>query len=209
MSVFHGVIKVIDKFNEYVVKVVQWFVLILVLTLVYEVFMRYAMGAPTLWSYDVTYFSASLFLALGMAHTLKEGGHVNIDIIIEKMSIRTRAILQAFFYLLLFFPLWYFIIEAFLPNVIYSWTTGERARVGSWMPIIYPFKTWLFAGVVLLTLQGVSEFLKLIYMAITNEDKYVEKSALERVQEEIEEKEALLQEEIEEMKEETTEGGKE
>lgn len=209
MSIFHGVIKVIDKISEIFIKIVQWFVLFLIVTLVYEVFMRYAMGAPTLWSYDVTYFSASLFLALGMAYTLKEGGHVNIDILIERMSVRTRAILLAAFYLILFFPLWLLIIDAFLPNVLYSWATGERARVGSWMPIIYPFKTWLFVGVALLSLQGVSEFLKLIYMAITNEDKYVAKSSLERVQEEIEEKEALLQEETEKTSDESTEGGTE
>lgn len=209
MSIFHGVIKVIDKISELFIRLVQWFVLILIVTLVYEVFMRYAMGAPTLWSYDVTYFSASLFLALGMAYTLKEGGHVNIDIIIERMSVRSRAILLAVFYLVLFFPLWVLILDAFLPNVMYSWTTGERARVGSWMPIIYPFKTWLFVGVALLTLQGVSEFMKLIYMAITNEDKYVAKSSLEKIQEEIEEKEALLQEEIEEMGQEPREGGTE
>ena len=209
MAIFHGIIKVIDKINEYAIKSVQWFVLFLILTLVYEVFMRYAMGAPTLWSYDVTYFSASLFLAIGMGYTLKEGGHVNIDIIIERMSVRSRALLLAFFYLLLFFPLWYLILDAFLPNVLASWASGERARVGSWMPIIYPFKTWLFIGVLLLMLQGVSEFLKLIYMAITNEDKYVLKSAAERVQEEVEETGSTLKEQTEELNEEPGKGGSE
>jgi len=209
MSIFHGIIKAIDKINEIAIKSVQWFVLFLILTLVYEVFMRYAVGSPTLWSYDVTYFSASLFLAIGMGYTLKEGGHVNIDIIIERMSVRSRAILLAFFYLFLFFPLWYLILDAFLPNVLASWASGERARVGSWMPIIYPFKTWLFVGIVLLILQGVSEFLKLIYMAITNEDKYVSKSAAERVQEEIEETGSTLKEQTKELNEEPGKGGSE
>ncbi len=209
MAIFHGIIKVIEKINEYFIKAVMWFVLFLIVTLVYEVFMRYAVGSPTLWSYDVTYFSASLFLALGMAYTLKEGGHVNIDILIERMSVRTRAIVLAFFYLLLFFPLWYLIMDAFLPNVLASWASGERARVGSWMPIIYPFKTWLFVGVLLLTLQGVAEFLKLIYMAITNEDTYAEKSALEKIQEEVEETESLVTEQIEGDREEPKEGGEE
>ncbi len=209
MGIFHGIIKAIDKINEVAIKTVQWLVLFLILTLVYEVFMRYAVGTPTLWSYDVTYFSASIFLAIGMGYTLKEGGHVNIDIFIERMSIRTRAILQAFFYVLLFFPLWYLILDAFLPNVLASWASGERARVGSWMPIIYPFKTWLFVGIALLILQGVSEFLKLIFMAITNEDTYVSKSAEEKVQAEIDEKEASLKEQTEELEEEPEKGGTE
>ncbi|GEM_PF-253237 len=197
MSVFFGIIRVIDKINEYVIKTVQWFVLVLIITLAYEVYMRYVMGSPTLWSYDITYFSTSIFLALGMGYTLKDGGHVNIDIIIERMAIRPRAILLAVFYLVLFFPLWILILNAFLPNLLYSWETAERARVGSWMPPIYPYKTWLFVGIILLALQGISEFLKLIYMAITNEDKYIDKSTIEKVQAEIEEKEKQSIKEVE------------
>lgn len=197
MNLFHKIIKIIEKINEFAIKSVQWLVIVLIITLAYEVFMRYAMSSPTLWSYDVTYFATSLFLAIGMGYTLREGGHVNIDIILERMPLRPRAILLAVFYLVLFFPLWILILNAFLPNLLYSWETGERARVGSWMPPIYPFKTWLFVGIVLLTLQGVAEFMKLVYMAITGTDAYVEKSAEEKVKEEIRETEEMLQEQLE------------
>lgn len=160
MKVVTTVIKTIDRINEFVTKYVQWLVLVLVFTLVYEVIMRYIFRSPTLWSFDVSYMSASIFIMLGMGYTLQQQGHVNIDIIVEKFSRRTQAVFNIIFMLLLFFPLWFSIMDVFIPHLIRSWAIGERASVGTWLPPIYPFKTWLLAGMVLLFLQGISEFLK-------------------------------------------------
>ena len=171
METINRIINTIDKINEYVARAVQWFVLILILTLVYEVVMRYVFGNPTLWSFDVTYMSASIFLMLGMGYTLKEGGHVNIDILVGNLSRRNQAILNLVFFVILFFPLWYAILHSFTPNLIRAWETAERARVGTWRPPIYPFKTWLFLGMVLLLIQGISEFLKELLIVLRGENK--------------------------------------
>lgn len=160
MKVVTTIIRIIDRINEVVTKSAQWLVILLVLTLVYEVIMRYIFRSPTLWSFDVSYMSASLFIMLGMGYTLQQKGHVNIDIIIDKFSRRTQALLNIIFMLLLFFPLWFSIMDVFIPHLIRSWAMGERASVGTWLPPIYPFKTWLLAGMFLMFLQGTSEFLK-------------------------------------------------
>jgi TRAP-type mannitol/chloroaromatic compound transport system permease small subunit len=39
----------------------------------------------------------------------------------------------------------------------------ERGMDTSWMPLMYPIKSILFIGLVLLIIQGVSETLKCIY----------------------------------------------
>ncbi|UMZ72627.1 TRAP transporter small permease subunit [Natranaerofaba carboxydovora] len=164
------IIGVIDKINDYAARAVQWFVLILVVTLVYEVIMRYVFNSPTLWSFDVSYMSASIFLMLGMGYTLKEGGHVNIDIIVGNLSRRNQAILNLIFFAILFFPLWFSVLYAFTPNLINSWAIGETAAVGTWRPPIYPYKTWLYVGMFLLLIQGISEFLKELLIIFRGEE---------------------------------------
>jgi len=193
MSSLHNTIRVIEKINAWAIHLVKWLVPVLILTLVYEVIMRYGMGRPTLWSYDVTYMLCSIFLAIGMAYTLKEGGHVNIDIILEKLSIKQRAILQAVFYVILFFPLWGLITYFFASYVVDSWISLSVARVGTWRPPIYPFNTWIWIGSLLLFLQGIAELLKYIYMAKTGRDDYIDPSEEEKIQEEIAEKEKILE----------------
>jgi C4-dicarboxylate transporter DctQ subunit len=47
----------------------------------FEVFMRYIVKAPTVWSFDVTTFLILYATYLGAAFTLKEGKHVRVDIV--------------------------------------------------------------------------------------------------------------------------------
>ena len=186
MKALHSIIRVIDYINQKAIGVVQWFVLVLVLILMYEVVMRYLMGTPTLWSFDATYMVSSLFLSIGMAYTFQAGGHVNIDIISERLSVRNRAILFSALFLILFFPLWGLLLKNFVPHLLRSWRIGEKAAMGSVQPIIYPFKTWIFVSCVLLILQGISEFLKNVFTAITGKDYYVDKTISQKIEAEAE-----------------------
>lgn len=150
----------IDWLNAIVAKAVAWLALPLVLFIVYEVIMRYAFNRPTLWVFDMSYFLTSLIVSLGAAYTLQVRGHVNVDVFYERFPPRVQALLDAIFYLLLFFPLWLLIINVMVPNVLNSFRVGERAAVGIWRPLIWPFKAWILLGVALLTLQGVAEFIR-------------------------------------------------
>jgi TRAP-type mannitol/chloroaromatic compound transport system permease small subunit len=46
-----------------------------------------------------------------------------------------------------------------------SWALQERSTIGA-MPPVYPYKTWIFVGVALLLLQGVSQLLKEIQVVL-------------------------------------------
>jgi TRAP-type mannitol/chloroaromatic compound transport system permease small subunit len=59
----------------------------------------------------------------------------------------------------LFFLAWTNIGRVMYNDMIRSWILQERSTIGS-MPPAYPYKTWIFVGVLLLLLQGVSQLLK-------------------------------------------------
>ncbi|MBO8173219.1 MAG: TRAP transporter small permease subunit [Bacillaceae bacterium] len=160
-------IKFIDRINEKIASLFSWMILITVFALCYEVIMRYIFNAPTLWSYDITYMVTSLFIVMGLAYNLKIGGHVSVDIIFNRFSIRTQALINIIFYLLLFFPTWVLIVKIMIPHVMQSWAWKETASTGTWMPPIYPFKTWILIGIVIFILQGLAQFLRSIQTLIT------------------------------------------
>ncbi len=171
MSTLKILLSAIDRFNEKVARISAWAMLALVLTMTYEVIARYVFSSPTLWSYDLSYFLGSLALMLGMAYTLKIKGHVNIDIIYNRFPPRVRALLYVIFALMLFFPLWGLMVGAMIPHMLFSWAAQEKSWVGSWQPIIYPFKTWVTLGAAMLLLQGIAEFIRDLVVLITGGER--------------------------------------
>lgn len=159
MTIIDRMIKTIDTVNEKISKAVSFLVFALVLTLSYEVFSRYVLGNPTQWSFDLTYFLSSMFLMLSMAYTWKCGEHVGVDLISSRLPKRITALLNIIFILGLFFLAWSNIARVMYVDVLRSWALQERSTIG-FMPIVYPYKTWIFMGVTMLVLQGVSQLIK-------------------------------------------------
>lgn len=160
MKFIKGFCRFVDKFNEIIAKSASWLIILLLITIGYEVVARYVFNSPTIWSYEMTYFISSLLVMMGMAYTLKIKGHVGIDILIDKFPVKVKAILFVIFSLLFFFPMWLLILKVMIPNVISSFTSNEKSWVGSWLPIIWPFKAWIMMGLAMLFLQGVVEFIR-------------------------------------------------
>ena len=71
--------------------------------------------------------------------------------------------------LTLFFVCWFLIIGAMIPHVIESWRILERSSIG-YFPPIYPYKTWILIGTLLLVLQGVNVFIKELYRLIKGKE---------------------------------------
>ncbi len=160
MKQIQTLIKGIDAVSEFTGKVMIWLVVVLTGVIGYEIFSRYFLNAPTKWAFDLSYMIGGTFFLMGEAWTLRKQQHVRIDIFYSRFSPRGRAVIDIFFYLVFFFPLWAGLLWALIPYVQFSWELGERSMQGYWQPIIYPFKTVMPVGVFLLLLQGIAEFLR-------------------------------------------------
>lgn len=160
MKLIRAVLTGIDRVNAIIAKAAAWLMLPLVLIIVYEVVLRYAFHRPTLWVFDMTYFFASIIVMFGAAYTLQSKGHVSVDIFYERLSPRTKALIDVVLYPLLFFTLWLLTLNVLFPHVINSILRAERAVLGVWLPPIWPFKSWLLLGIIMLTLQGVAEWVR-------------------------------------------------
>ncbi|MCZ7657684.1 MAG: TRAP transporter small permease subunit [Xanthobacteraceae bacterium] len=142
----------------------------LVVAITYEVLARYMFRAPTIWAYDVAYMLYGSHFMLGAAYTLYRGGHIRTDIFYMTWSVRTRGIIDATLYLLLFFPGMALFFWMGLQEALQSFDIREVSDASPWRPIIYPFKAVIPISIVLLLIQGVSEFLKSAYAAKTGRE---------------------------------------
>lgn len=161
-----AVVRAIDGLAQWSGRVFCWLIVPLVVALTYEVIARYVFHAPTIWAYDVAYMLYGSHFMLGAAYTLYKGGHIRTDIFYQNWSVRTRGVVDATLYLFLFFPGIALFFWMGLQEALHAWDIREVSDASPWRPILYPFKAVIPVALVLLMIQGLSEFLKGAYAAL-------------------------------------------
>jgi TRAP-type mannitol/chloroaromatic compound transport system permease small subunit len=147
----------IDRLNTAIGRAASWCALAIVLIGFAVVLLRYVLGLGSIWLQEsILYAHAALFL-LAAAWTLKEGGHVRVDVFYADASPRTKAWVDLLGALFLLLPLCFAIVWFSLPYVKGSWAVLERSREASGLPLVFLLKTLIPVFAVLLALQGVAQ----------------------------------------------------
>jgi TRAP-type mannitol/chloroaromatic compound transport system permease small subunit len=158
----HTYIRLADELSAWFGKVFAWCIMAMTLGMSYEVFVRYALNAPTPWAYDLGYmFYGTLFMMAG-AYTLSRDGHVRGDFIYRLWKPRTQAAVELVLYIIFFFP-------GVTALVLAGWKYAARAwgyfEVSSNSPAgipIFQFKSVIVAAGILLFIQGIAQVFRCI-----------------------------------------------
>jgi len=146
----------LDRLAETTGRIIAWLTLAMVLTTATIVMLRYLLNSGSIALQEsVSYLHATVFM-LGAAYTLKHDGHVRVDIIYQKLSLRARAWVDLLGTLLLLFPVCLFILFASLGYVADSWSIQEGSREAGGLDAVFLLKTAIPVMAVLLLLQGCS-----------------------------------------------------
>ena len=133
----------------------------LVFATCYEVFSRYAMGAPTIWAYEVGYILTGSHFLLGMAFTLQAGEHIRIDIFSTKFTARTRAVIDLAGYAVTL-PLMLWLTYALSQHLAIGYLRHEHSGQSAMNMPVWPFRVVFLVAFTLLTLQIVAEVIKTV-----------------------------------------------
>jgi TRAP-type mannitol/chloroaromatic compound transport system permease small subunit len=89
-------------------------------------------------------------------YTLLKRGHVSVDIVSGRFSIKMQSLLQIITYLIFFFPFVIVLFYVGFKSALSSWTYFERTSIG--LPLIVPImKTTMPVAALLLFIQGIPE----------------------------------------------------
>jgi TRAP-type mannitol/chloroaromatic compound transport system permease small subunit len=162
-----AIIRAIDSFTDRSGTLISWLSLPLVAVVTFEVAARYLFNAPTIWAFDMTYMLYGTLFMLGAAYALHKGAHIRTDFFWEQFSIRRKGVIDSISYIVFFFPSLAMLLFISLNEAAYAWRINEMSDQTPWRPILWPFKAVVPLTCVLLLIQGISEFLKSLYMART------------------------------------------
>lgn len=144
---------------------VSYLMPVLALVVAFEVFSRYLLDSPTIWAYDTSLFIFGYIAALGGAYAQQQRAHINVDILYNKVSPRTKSI----------FNLFSFALAIFFMVIVCKMSIGkfEEAiefnyrRQSEWAPHVHHYWLMMTTASVLLILQLSSDWLDSLHQAIT------------------------------------------
>ncbi len=151
----------VDAMSDAVGEIASWLVLLACLISAGNAASRYAFSlSSNAWLEIQWYMFAGIFL-LGAAATLRQNGHVRVDLVFASVSPQARLwidILGLVFFLL---PAMAILAWMTWPYFLDSWTRDEWSSNAGGL-LRWPVKILMPIGFGLLTLQGLSELVKRI-----------------------------------------------
>jgi TRAP-type mannitol/chloroaromatic compound transport system permease small subunit len=148
----------VDRVNSWVGRFWALAIFAVTLAVLYEVVSRSAFGQGTLWSNETTVYLSAVAYLIGGGYALAHRRHVRIDLIYERLSPRSRAILDLFTFV-------FFLLYAgalIWVGTTMGWTSLQQGEsTGTpWNPPIWPVKLAIPVAAVLLLLQGIANLLR-------------------------------------------------
>jgi TRAP-type mannitol/chloroaromatic compound transport system permease small subunit len=157
----------IDRLNGAVGRTVAWVCLLVVLVQFTVVVLRYVFGLGSIWLTETIIYGHAMLFMLASAWTLREGGHVRVDIFYSDAGPRRRALIDLGGALLLLLPFMLVLLWFALPYVARSWSILETSRETSGLPAVYLLKTLIPAFAVLMALQGIAQAIRAAHVLRT------------------------------------------
>jgi len=149
----------IDNLNEKIGFYAAYLILPLIGVVGWEVMMRYGFNAPTSWAFELTVFIYGVHYSVALAYAHKHNTHVAIDVFESRLSEKSRTILRIITNIVLFLPSIGLLTVYTSQLAFFSWQQWEHAS-SSWAPAIYPYKTLMAVGFILLLLQGMAKLIQ-------------------------------------------------
>jgi TRAP-type mannitol/chloroaromatic compound transport system permease small subunit len=150
----------VDSISTWVGKIFSWCIVLLTGVVSYEVFVRYVLGQPTTWAYDMSYILyGTLFMMTG-AYALSRNAHVRGDVVYRFFPVKTQASIDLVLYIIFFFPGVIALVYSGYAFAAFAWLIKERSSFSPSGPPLYHFKSVIPIAAFFLLLQGIAETIR-------------------------------------------------
>jgi TRAP-type mannitol/chloroaromatic compound transport system permease small subunit len=111
-----------------------------------------------MWIIEMAQFIITGYYLLGGGYSMIMGDHVRMDLVYSKLSDHNKAKMDAF---TSFFLVFYLVTLLYgsISSLIYTLETNQRLFT-AWAPYVWPIKTIMLIGILLMLLQSISMFFK-------------------------------------------------
>lgn len=155
--IFVRFVRLVDALNYRVGRFAMYGIFIMVAILLWSSISK-TFFLPSLWTLEMAQFAMVAYYILGGPYSIQLGSNVRMDLFYGNWSPRRKAWFDSFTVLFLIFYL-AVLLHGGISSTSYAIEYGERSY-SAWRPYMWPIKSLMCLGLVLMLLQALSELLK-------------------------------------------------
>ena len=166
--IMRSVVNAIDRINTWTGKAISFLVFVMTAVLCWEIFGRGLFDSPTIWAHELTGYFFGAYFMLGGAYTLKNGGHINVDILYTKLSAKKRAVVDIVSSLLIM--LFLFVLLWFSFNLMITQLNRHEVSQTVFAPPVFPLSLFIVVGSIMFLLQAFAKLVRSVYLVAKGKD---------------------------------------
>jgi TRAP-type mannitol/chloroaromatic compound transport system permease small subunit len=158
----------VDAVNKKVGYFSMYLVFAMTGVLLYESLSRTIFDRPHIWVVEIAQFLMAAYYLLGGGFSMILKGHVRMDLLYGRWSVRKQAVMDLITMPFLVFYL-IFLLWGGISSLQYA-IEYKQVNYTSWAPQLWPIKSIMTFGIVLMLLQAIATFFKDLEKAIKGEE---------------------------------------
>ena len=151
-------VNIVDTICEKVGRFVMYWVFFMMFLLILSFVTRNIINFPLMWIIEMAQFTITAYYLLGGGYSMLTNDHVRMDLFYGKLSNKGKAKMDVFTSFFLIFYLIILFIGS-ITSLIYTIETKQKLFT-AWAPYVWPIKTLMLLGILLMLLQAFSTLFK-------------------------------------------------
>ena len=160
-------VKTIDFISLKTGRATMYLVFVMMFILILSFVTRNIINIPLIWIIEMAQFVMTGYYLLGGGYSMLTDDHVRMDLIYSKLKDKTKALLDSLTSVFLIFYLVVLLIGS-ISSLTYTLETNQRLFT-AWAPYVWPIKSIMTFGILLMLLQSIAIFFKDIAKVLNKE----------------------------------------
>jgi|TARA_B100000941_G_C28307674_1_gene449832 TRAP-type mannitol/chloroaromatic compound transport system permease small subunit len=160
-------VNIIDYISLKTGRATMYLVFVMMFILILSFVTRNIINIPLIWIIEMAQFVMTGYYLLGGGYSMLTDDHVRMDLIYSKLKDKTKALLDSLTSVFLIFYLVVLLIGS-ISSLTYTLETNQRLFT-AWAPYVWPIKSIMTFGILLMLLQSIAIFFKDIAKVLNRE----------------------------------------
>ena len=178
-----------DQFANLIGTITAFAIVLMILNVTYDVVARYFFSTGSIAMQEMEWHLFSVVILLGISYTLKEDGHVRVDLIYDRCSPKRKALINMVGVVLFIFPISILVGLSSIGNAYEAYLSNEMSGDPGGLPHRFIVKALIPLSFLLLIITSIGYFIKNlnVYKGLHGMDDYNLKAEIEPVKKELNE----------------------
>lgn len=138
--------RLFNRFSDWIGTFSAMLLLLLVANVFYDVVMRYLFNDVSIGMQELEWHLFSMVFLFGVAYTLKADGHVRVDVIYERLSVKRRALIDIFGTVVFLWPFCFLVADYGIGFAYDAFEINEQSGDPGGLPY-----RWIIKGMISLS----------------------------------------------------------